>query len=236
MPRFGDSSFIASFYDALRLEYPRRSREQQVALQISPKGVQQGPGEMLWRFATHDRFWSIVVGEGAITLEARGYSSIDDFLTRFQRASNVAHEKLEVTERTRLGLRYINELRDPEAVTLSDWAGLLRPELLGFAASGLLEGRVEHIIQELRVERQDGTLALRHGLLTGTTVEPLPQEKPPTGRFYLIDLDYYDATECELDLSATLARMREYNHVLYRLFRWTLTDRLFDRLGPTDAV
>jgi uncharacterized protein (TIGR04255 family) len=69
----------------------------------------------------------------------------------------------------------------------------------------------------------------------GTTVEPLPQEEPMEGRFYLIDLDYYDTNECELDIDGTVEQMRAYNDVLYRFFRWTLSDRLVAKLEPINA-
>lgn len=236
VPGFGESSVIASFYEAIRSEYPGRSREHQMAFQISPKGMAQSPGEILWRFTTRDKFWAVVIGENAVTLEARGYTSIADLLQRFERVLEVTRDRLEVTDRARLGLRYINELRNPEAVTLDQWAELVRPEFVGFAASGVLEGRIEHMIQELRIEQPDGTLAMRHGLLTGTTVEPLTHEPPVGGRFYLIDLDYYDPNECELDIQGTMEQMRTYNDVLYRFFRWTLSDRLMAQLEPTDAA
>ena len=234
-PRFDDSSFISAFNDALRREYPGRSREHQLAFQISPKGMEQSPGAVLWRFATRDRSWSVVLGESAVTLEARGYSSIDEFLERFTLVLEVTRDRLEVGERSRLGLRFTNELRDAEAVTLGDWARLLRPEFVGFAAAEVLDGRIEHMIQEVRVERPDGTLAIRHGLLTGTTVEPQPNELPVGGPFYLIDLDYYDGGECELDIAGSVEQMRSYNDVMYRFFRWTLSEELVAKLEPTDA-
>lgn len=234
VPRF-DRSLFQSFLETLRDEYPRPSREQQAAVQGSPTDVEQRPGEELWRFTTRDRFWSVVVGESAVTLEARAYSSISDFLSRFKRVLQVARDQLDVRERTRLGLRYTNELRNREAQTLNDWSGLLRQDLVGFAAAGVLDGRIEHMLQEVQVERPDGTVAIRHGLLKGTTVVPLPDEQPVGGPFYLIDLDYYDVSECDLDIEATVEQMRMFNDVLYRFFRWTLSEQLAAKLEPVDV-
>ena len=158
-----------------------------------------------------------------------------DFLDRFRHLLETAQEQLEVTDRLRLGLRYINEVRYPGAENLAEWRTLLNPEFVGFDAANLLDGRINHVMQETQVQRSDGVLAVRHGLLNGTIVPPLPQEQPADGRFYLIDLDYYDTTEYDLDIPATIKQMQDYNDVIYRFFRWTLSKKLYDYLEATHA-
>jgi uncharacterized protein (TIGR04255 family) len=235
MPRFEQKAFIASFQEAVRSEYPRVSREASVTYQLSPTGINPNLGETLWRFSSRDNRWAIVVGESAITLEVREYSSMKDFLARFTHILRVADETLEVKDRLRLGLRYINEIRYPHAENFTQWKALFNPEFVGFEASSLLEGIVDHTLQEIQVNRPDGILAIRHGLLNGTAVAPLPQEQPASGQFYLIDLDYYDMTECDLDISATIKQMQNYNDVMYRFFHWTLSEALYNYLEPSHA-
>ncbi len=236
MPRFEQKAFIASFQEAVRSDYPRVSREPTVTYQLSPTGISPSPGETLWRFSARDNRWAVVVGESAITLEARGYASIYDFLKRFTAILEAASQTLEVSDRLRLGLRYINEIRYLNAENLVEWRTLLNPAFVGFEASSLLDGQVDHTLQEIQVQRPDGILAIRHGLLSGTSVTPLlPQEQSVGGRFYLIDLDYYDMTEYDLDIPATIKQMQNYNDVMYRFFRWTLTQKLYDYLEPIDA-
>ena len=232
MPRFEQKSFIAGFQEAVRSEYPRVSREPTVTYQLSPTGINPSAGETLWRFSSRDNRWAVVIGESAITLEARGYTSMRDFLERFRFLLETANETLEVTDRLRLGLRYINEIRYPKAENFAEWRTLLNPEFVGFEASSLLDGRVNHTLQEIQVERFDGVFSIRHGLLNGAVVAPLPQEQLAGGRFYLIDLDYYDMTECDLDISATIKQMQDYNDVMYRFFRWTLNETLYNYLEP----
>ncbi len=235
MPRFEQKAFIAGFQETVRPQYPRVSREPTVTYQVSPTGINPSLGETLWRFSSRDNRWAVVVGESAITLEARGYSSMTNFLERFNRILEAAQETLEVADRLRLGLRYINEMRYPQAESLADWRTLLNPEFVGFEPSGLLDSRVDHTLQEIQVQRSDGTLVIRHGLLNGMVVVPLPPEQPASGRFYLIDLDYYDLTEHDLDIPAIIAQMRNYNDVMYRLFRWTLSKKLYEYLEPVHA-
>ncbi len=233
LPRFGDPSFIGRFHEMIRKDYPKQDREQQMGFQWSPKGgMQPIAGETLWRFATRDGRWSVVLAETAVTLESRAYTSFDDFFSRFRLVLQAACKSLEITDRLRLGLRYVNEIRHPDGEDFSGWVRLMSPSLLGFSAQGIVDGRLEHMIQELRWQMADGVLAMRHGMLAGTAVEPRPGETPALGKFYLVDLDYYDPTECELDLEATVQQIRAYNSLAYKLFRWTLSQELFEYLEP----
>ncbi len=232
MPRFEQKAFIAGFQEAIRAKYPRVTREASVTYQLSPIGVSPSPGETLWRFSSRDNTWAVVVGEAAITFESRAYSSMRDFLDRFSQILKAATETLEVTDRLRLGLRYINEIRYSSAESFAQWRALFNPEFVGFEAANLLGGQVDHTLQEIQVNRPNGILAIRHGLLSGSAVAPLPQERPVSRQFYLIDVDYYDMTESDLDISAIVKQMQDYNDVIYRFFRWTLSDELYNYLEP----
>jgi len=233
VPRIDDKAFVADFQDAMRPQYPRASREATVTYQLSSTGINPNIGETLWRFSSRDNQWSVVLGESAITLEARSYASMSDFMNRFQHVLEIAREKLGIIDRLRLGLRYINEIRYPEADTFSDWQSLLNSEFAGFKVSELLEGDIDHTLQEIQIIRPDGVFSIRHGLLSGTIVAAQPQEYVPGGQFYLIDLDYYDSTpQDELDISDTLQQVLGYNDIMYRFFRWTLSQKLYNYLEP----
>lgn len=232
MPRFEQKPFIAAFQEAIRAHYPKVSREASVTYQLSPVGVNPSPGETLWRFSSRDNRWAVIVGESAITLESRAYSTMSDYLDRFTQILQAASKTLDIADRLRLGLRYINEIRYPHAETFAQWRTLFNPEFASFDAASLLNGKVDHTLQEIQVNRSDGVLAIRHGLLSGAIVTPLPQEQPVAGQFYLLDFDYYDLTECDLDILATVKQMQNYNDLVYRFFRWTLSEMLFDYLEP----
>lgn len=235
MSRFEQKGFIADFQEAIRNDYPKASREAVVAYQLSSAGINPGTNDTAWRFSSKDLHWAVIVNEAALTLETRSYHSMHDFIERFQHLLEVAQEILEITDCLRLGLRYINEIRYPDAKTLEDWRELLNPKLIGFDEADLLSGQINRTLQEILVSRSDGTFAIRHGLLNGTTVPPLPKEEAMDGKFYLIDLDCYDTDEYDLDIPATLQKMRNYNETMSRFFRWTLRDRLYTSLEPDNA-
>ncbi len=233
--RLTEAGFTAPFQEALQEEYPVAAREQQVAFQVSTKGMQTAPAETLLRFSSRTGDWAVVLGESALTLEVRGYSAIEEFSSRVERVLTAAKERLRLRERSRLGLRYINEFRHETGRSLADWRKLLNPELLGFAGGELLEGTVEHMAHEIRVRRPDGVLAIRHGLLVGGVVEPVPSAPPADGRFYLLDMDYYDERPSPLDVALTSRALTNYNEFMYRFFRWSLGDRMYQHLEPTDT-
>ena len=237
MSRFEQKGFIADFQEAIRADYPKASRETVVTYQLSPTGVNsESNNTTAWRFSSKDLLWAVVINEAALTLETRSYSSMQDFIDRFQRLLEIGQETLEITDRLRLGLRYINEIRYPTATeALKDWQLLLNPKLVGLDAADLLSGQTNHTLQEIQVSRPDGIFAIRHGLLKGTAVPPLPKEEPIDGRFYLIDLDYYDTDEYDLDIPDTLKKMRSYNEIMSGFFRWTLSEKLYSYLEPNDA-
>lgn len=233
--RFREKPFLAGFQEAIKAEYPRVAEENPVSLKLSASGVEQ-TGDMLWRFSDRADDWSVVLGENALTLETRGFAHIDEFLERFERLVIAAREDLGVEERTRLGLRFVNEFRIEGANTLSAWGRLLNDRFVGYGGSDLLDGSAEVAFQDVRFKRDDGLFAVRHGLLAGTTVIVQPRAgDPPQARapFYIVDLDYFDEREGALDIGETIRQLREYNDIMYRFFRWTLDGgTLYDRLGP----
>lgn len=233
--RFNEKPFLAPFQEAIQPEYPRPTQEQQAGVKITPKGVEP-TGESLWRFSDRESNWSVVLGEGALTLESRRFTSIEDFIGRFEKLLNAANTHLGVEERSRLGLRFINEMRSHGATTLKDWAALLNPDFAGFTGADLLPGPVEHAFHEIRSKPENGTLVIRHGVLTGTSVMHAAETASPQGPFYLIDIDYFDDRESRLDLEETIKTLRAYNDAIYQFFRWAVDGKIYKQLEPRSAA
>lgn len=232
--RFSEPQFIDEFNQAIRDEYPRSERTIHVPALFSGEQA-HAIGTTLWRFSSEDERWSLVLAENALTLEVRGYSSIDEFAGRFSTALRALVERLRPTRQTRLGLRYINEFRMPGAVTLADWQPFIRHEILGFgvAATSLFGGATIRTAREdLELTLEDGSLVIRHGLQTGTTVDPREQDEPRTGPFYLLDMDRSDSAIQELEPDRIAGQLHAYNDTLYRFFRWAVLDPLYNALGP----
>lgn len=236
--RISDPIFVAGFQEVIAGDYPELKREQQMNIQVSATGTADTSQVMLYRFSDPGECWSLLLGENSLTLETRTYSSVEELLNRFEQVMNAARETLGVERRHRLGLRYVNEFRRPGKDTLADWREDFRSEFLGFAAS-IFDEPVGYALQQVQVQRPDGHFVVRHGLLRGTMVPPLPSSSSTDpefqGPFYLIDLDYSDARSVPLDVMACREQLRAYNDFTYRFFRWTLTERHHVALEPQDV-
>lgn len=226
IPRFSDESFLAAIKESFLEEYPLLDTSKLMNMVISPQGISQAPGNSLLSFSTFDRRWTIDLTDDTVALKTQDYGDIKELTDRFTWILEQVGQHLRPRHQLRFGLRYINELRHPNAKTYEDWRELLNPELLGLAARGVLGGKVEQTIGEVRLDRGDGTFLLRHGFLSGTTVMAQPQgtRVPKSGPFYLLDLDYYDEKPHSFDAHAPGKQMSQYNQYLYRVFRWAIGD------------
>ena len=238
LPGFAEGVSVAAFGRRLRDRYPKRERVEQINISLSPAhGVEQQQGPMLWKFSSTDDAWSVVLAEDALTLEVRGYTFITEFLDRFSEIIDCLVETLDPGLQTRLGLRYIDEFRYPGAATIADWATLIRPEVLGLATTAdelFGSSTVQNTRQQLEISLPDGALTIRHGLLSGTSIQPLAGEIPPQGPFYLLDMDYYSVGNQEIRSGAVVDTMTAYNQTMYRFFRWVMRDKLYESLEPRD--
>jgi uncharacterized protein (TIGR04255 family) len=233
LARFKESGYLSSLSDVLGQQYPLLSTEQAMNIVVMPLGVGAAPGGDLLRFTSIDSKWSVVLTSDFVSLETRQYSDIDEFVVRFSAVLRLVAEHLRVRYQLRFGLRYVNEFRHDRGATYAEWRELINPEFVGSALTGVVGGAVEQTISEVRTRRADGTLLLRHGFLTGTTVTPMGRAQPKSGPFYLLDLDYYDETVTEFEPGPE-QRMRAYNDVLYSIFRWCIGDgEMYRVLGGT---
>ncbi len=226
--RFGEQSSLADLQEDLSQDYPDANPEQQISLTINVGGMQQSQaGPTIWRFSTLDGTWSVVVGQDAVTIESRQYEEIGHFCNRVKRVLAAVEKHLRPTHQRRLGLRYVNEFRHEDGETMGTWKKLLNQDLLGL--SGRLGESVDHSFHEIRAHTGDGVLLIHHGLLRGSTDPGASSGGEP---YYLLDLDYFDDTPTSWDSEEVVRRVEAWNDIMYRLFRWSMTDRLFRNLEP----
>jgi uncharacterized protein (TIGR04255 family) len=219
---FEQPGLLGAFQEAVADVYPRPQLEQQVGLTLSPAGAAPIPPTQLWRFRDPDEVWSLVLARDFLSLETTAYTRFEDFHERLQRALE-ALERLPVTYRERLGVRYINEFRHQEAASPSAWRGYLNNELLGMVGGEVLGEDVIHAVEDIRVRQEDGVLALRHGY-----VGPEPTGDDP---HYLLDLDYFDETGRPFDRQQTLDQVDAFHRRIHDVFELSITDSMRELLG-----
>src|SRR5205085_2135731 len=131
--------------------------------------VESGTGALQWQFADEDDNWNVVLTDSYLTLEARAYRDFQDFLRRFRRLVEALRDHIKPKVVTRIGLRYIDEIR-----TDMPWPQVIRHELLGPLGTVELGAKTELSVQRL-VLRYSASQAINisHGLFPkGSTVAP----------------------------------------------------------------
>ena len=125
---------------------------------------------------------------------------------------------------SRIGLRYIDVI-DKNALSLSGvpWAELIKPPL-----SGLLDSSVSQGVM-LYESRSDIKLADDAGLVRVRV--KFSQEQEDVEGSLTIDSDFFITSDVATD--DALRHLDYFNKRAYRLFRWAITDRLHQAMGPS---
>jgi hypothetical protein len=218
---------VAPFQEAIRDTYHRAEAPgQQVTLSIGPSGPLPPTGQLgPWRFLD-DQGWIVGLATDYVSVETTNYKSFEEFESRAKQLLYAARDVLRLSERGRLGLRYINEITHPDAVTVADWRGLLNPELLGMSGGELLGSRVTRALQQIDVRLDGGVLTVRHGFTAA----------PDGPSAYTIDLDAHDDGSHPFDVDEILERMRAFRAWEGGFFRYSLGAKLYEFLEPEDPL
>jgi uncharacterized protein (TIGR04255 family) len=231
---------IAPFQEAIRKEYPLARAEAEVSLLLTSGSVPQQQDARLWRFEDVNRRWAVVLGNEFIGIETRQYDRFEELRERLDRLLTVFGEMYQPSFMTRIGLRFVDEIRG-DGDGPDRWRGIIEPEFLGPVMLGALASKTVQALQELQLRFDHGeSVAMRHGHLpTGTTVQPGPHETAPSGSFYLLDLDASHTFEpsdgVALDKELVMEHIDRFHAALYQLFRAAITKEYAESLAITVA-
>jgi len=224
---YDDPHYLGSFQRALANTFPRAVLEHQVGIMVGPTGPVQAPPTAYWRFSDLAGHWSVAVARDFVTLETTQYTQFEDFVERFGPLVATLQE-VPVTVRERLGFRFVNEIRHPDAVLPTQWRRFINSDLLGMVGGDVLGDDVIHALQEIRLRETDGIIAIRHGYLGSDPTGGAP--------FYSLDLDYYDEVSVPLDVGNTVEELRHFHQVLKDVFETSITDELRGYLGVREVL
>ncbi len=219
---------VIPIQEALREEYPRYSEQQGVNIMITPGGVaQQANPDPQYRFQDTTGSFSAVLSHDFVALETRDFPGIDGFATRMVALAAAVVEHYAPAEMTRIGLRFINELRLPSEEPETEMARAISAPVLGPIGTPELLGSVDNIQQVLELSTPENKLLVRHGLqrLGGTTVDVPPTGSPPPHMdqpFYLLDIDAYAEAVLPFSVEGIDGRLRTFNDQSRSLFAWAV--------------
>jgi uncharacterized protein (TIGR04255 family) len=166
-----------------------------VAVELGQRGatVRHESTGARWQFSDPDDTWTVVLAQDSLAIETRAYRHFADFLERLRTVLRALVEHVQPQLGTRLGLRYVNEIRP----TSLDWRQVVRSELLGPLSVPEIVANTRQVqcIQQLAL-RYDEYLGvnINHGLFPGgTTVRPRAGTLQTHTPFYLLDFDVFRA-------------------------------------------
>jgi uncharacterized protein (TIGR04255 family) len=221
--RFEQPGFVAPFEEAVRTRFPRVSQEQQVLITVSAGAPSPPAMAPSWRFQTTDGSTSALLARDALTLETTAYSRFEEFAPLVKLLFE-GLAGLDIRFRERLGLRYVNEIRHPDAQTASAWTRFINPAMLGTVGGELLGDDVIHALENIRLREEDATVTITHGFVGKDVV---PQNGDP---FYQLDIDFGDDRPVEFDTERTLEQVSSFHDRISNLFEMSINDAMRDYL------
>jgi uncharacterized protein (TIGR04255 family) len=228
-----EDAVASSVAAALAEHYPLMEVGHEVAVTITAEGISENrSATRIWRLTSGDRAWQVSFSGNFVAIDTTNYVRRSDFAQRLADAWNALNRQVPVPYIERLGVRYINQLADPEH--LNRLPELLRPEILGLSvaqepsvaelASALNEARY-------RFPEDDGFFQARWGLLpAGTNIDNAsPPYQHPT---WILDMDSYREFAPGSKTGATLFEdARALALRSYRFFRWAVTEDFLTAFG-----
>jgi uncharacterized protein (TIGR04255 family) len=235
--RFPEAVFLPEDLKAIRRSlaeiYPVPGTEHGIGIELTPEGtVRQQQTTQRQVYRTIDSSHLVALTGTTLALEARGpqYEGFRHLLDRWLLALDVVVPIAEITTQLRLGLRYVNQLQVGNAeVGLDAVAGRINPVLLSPSGAEGFEFRVATSFQELRLlQGENGKATLRHGL------QLAPAGDSGVTGAYILDLDYYEDRVLLFERDQHVEQLRAFNHGIWELFRWSLTNDEYGAMEPED--
>ena len=227
-----DPAFVAPFQRAIADYFPLAVPGQVTEMQLTFGPVEAGAQPVRttpqWEFSDRENTWKVVLNSSFVSLETRSYTDFSEFLQRFNTVLAALSRHIHPELGTRIGLRYINELRAGDTT----WSHVITQQMLGPLADPTFPVNAEQVgaIQQVTLRYPDHQgITIHHGVIpNGTTVRPRSGDPIPEGEFYLLDADVYREFPLPAGLSMESASIRDhiqaYHDVIYRLFRWSITE------------
>lgn len=170
-----------------------------------------------WRLQAADGSWIVAVMAGQVSLESKNYPGWDGFSTRLTAVLEALAELAAPALEQRIGLRYVDRIREVDAHSAADWTEYLQPHVLGFAAHEVLGAHVANARQQLLLDLGDGFgCVITHGFL--------PSEDGSLD--YLLDYDVYREGGRAFSLDSVRETMDVLHSDARKLFDASITANL----------
>ena len=226
-----NESFIGTFQERIRNEYPVLTPDDEMAVLIGPEGPVERERHRVWRFSQHKGDWQVALTKDFIALSTNRYTSRADFLERLETLLAAVEETISPRVCTRLGVRYLDRIIN--SAHLARISELVNDPIQGAARSSLGGSDVAetHALSDHLYQLPDeSALHARWGFLPGgatfdTAIEPAESES------WVLDLDAYTTEPTDWSAAVLVDRSRLFSERIYRYFRWAVTNEFLTEHG-----
>lgn len=228
----------ATFQEKIRSDYPllRERPFSETGLTMPPEiskifgeevllGFQSG--KAVYDFTSEDGSWTISLTKDFIALTSKRYTHWEEFRDRLNKAVAAFESIYSPAHYTRVGLRYRDLIRRSKlGLKDIDWVHLLAPHIAGELSDSSLSKFIRTTKRELLIDldANQGQVQIRHGLVRQTD---------PDEECYLIDSDFFSDQKTEVGNAGD--KLNHFNREAGRLFKWSITPRLHQAMGPNSA-
>lgn len=217
-------------YDLPRLEPANEGR---VSIQLTPGVLPVSQVEQVasgWQLISSDERTQLTVMPGAVVIQTSKYERWSATLRPLLEVLlHAAAELMEPSLVSRIGLRYINRISDPEVADAQGWRGRLQDALLGPVCHPVFGDRVHTAQQqvELKLGSSGQGALLRHG--------PFVDPAVSSAVSYLLDIDVFDSETRPFQSEELVNRAESLNRTAASLFKNSFTSAYFTELRGAAA-
>lgn len=222
----------AAFQKEIRATYPVYRKEDPVprlppelSAILSQMGVPGSADRVTYRFVSADSNRTISLSREFVAVSDSAYQRWEVFRQEVERAKQAVERVYQPAFYSRLGLRY-RDVIDQARLGLSDepWKALLNPSLVGVLNDANLETRVAEMQSEILLR-----LDVAMGGFGKLRCRLVPSDENAQ-RVFEIDADFF--TQERSEGNAVLETLDAFHGVAGNFFRWAISPRLEEALGP----
>lgn len=239
-PLLGEDAVLPRLHRAFYEWLPLVEPGVEATLIVGAGGIPSSPTTTKQvRFLSRDRTLGVLVTPVLVSIETTEYVQFEAFKAAIGRTL-AALEQAEagVAGLSRIGLRYIDEVRVPSIARVQEsWMAYI-DERLAAPVSLVLGGSRPAVLQgTLQFDLGDGQhVVMRYGAMQGQSVGNAPlrrREVMQSGPYFLIDIDSFwtaDEPVPEFSIDAALGMCDKLHEPVRELFEASVTERLRDEV------
>ena len=244
-PIWNIESWVPKLQEAIRKDFPY-SNESQVET-IVANSLEANPGakvdlKKIWHFADKSKTSGILLDKDAVTIHTTHYETFGELLHKFITVLVKFHKELNITICTRIGLRYVNLIREnPHKY--------IHKGLLGFPLSGKEKFLNKYASSTETIQQTSfGFLKIKtiFGENENETVAEIPKfipteliypasfllhkkldVKKSIKNYVVLDIDHFSQENFDFSVKNIEKMLNNFHELVYTTFRYAITEQAY---------